>query len=141
MDCENAKHPGSGITLLPSKSRAKVYVVDDDAAVRDSLAAMIESYGFDIEAYPSGKEFLNKVPPNARGCLLLDLHLPIIGGLEVLSKMRARGQTLAVILITGGGSDRGLVDRAQSFGALTVMDKPLDHKQLIANLTRIHDGR
>lgn len=114
----------------------KVYVVDDDAAVRDSLSAMIESHGFDVEAFPSGYEFLNRVPSDARGCLLLDLHLPVIGGLEVLGMMRSRGLTLPVIIITGGSSSDGLIARARAAGVLMVMEKPLDHRLLLANLTR-----
>ena len=130
---QGSTETGTGVTLDP---RTKVYVVDDDDAVRDSLSAMIESHGFVVEAFSSGGEFLNRVPVGARGCLLLDLHLPVVGGLEVLNKMRSKGLALPVILITGGG-DGATAARARTVCALLVMEKPLDHKLLLANITRI----
>ena len=121
---------------MTAQATPKVYVVDDNDAVRDSLSAMIESHGFAVEAFSSGKDFLSGVPHGSRGCLLLDLHLPIVGGLEVLKKMRAKGHRMPVILITGGG-DSTVAAQAQAAGASLFMEKPLDHKALLANITRV----
>jgi FixJ family two-component response regulator len=113
----------------------KVYVVDDDDAVRDSLVALIESHGLDVEVFRSGDEFLGRVSPTSRGCLLLDLHLPIVGGLEVLTTLRSKGVGMPVILITGGG-DGTMAIRARQEGAWLVMEKPLNYKELLDNITR-----
>lgn len=122
------------------RQTSKVYVVDDDDAVRDSLVALIESHGLDVEVFRSGDEFLRRVSPTSRGCLLLDLHLPIVGGLEVLSALRSKGIDIPVILITGGG-DGTMATRARQIGAWLVMEKPLNYKELLENITRaLHAG-
>lgn len=122
-----------------SRPTPKVYVVDDDDAVRDSLVALIESHGLDVEVFSSGREFLDHVAPRSQGCLLLDLHLPIVGGLEVLSAMRSKGVDIPVILITGGG-DGTMATRARQAGAWLVMEKPLNYKELLGNITRVLDA-
>jgi len=123
-----------------SRQISKVYVVDDDDAVRDSLVALIESHGLDVEVFQSGDEFLSRVSPASRGCLLLDLHLPIMGGLEVLSALRSKGIGIPVILITGGG-DGTMATRARQIGAWLVMEKPLNYKELLDNIARALHAR
>jgi FixJ family two-component response regulator len=122
-----------------SRPTPKVYVVDDDDAVRDSLVALIESHGLAVEVFRSGEEFLNRVSPASQGCLLLDLHLPIVGGLEVLSALRSKGVAIPVILITGGG-DGTMATRARQVGAWLVMEKPLNYRELLDNITRALDA-
>src|SRR5262245_22413821 len=84
-------------------SQSVIYLVDDDDAVRDSLKVLLESHGLAVRDYESTDEFLRNLNPGSQGCLILDLHLPILGGLELLRMMRKRKLDLPIIFITGRG--------------------------------------
>lgn len=120
---------------MTKNGNAVVYVVDDDDAVRDSLTALFESHDLNVEAFGSGEDFLAAVAPERGGCLVLDLHLPVMGGLHILSRMGERKIGMPVIVITGGGDDKEM-RMARESGASIVMEKPLDHRQLIANVQK-----
>jgi len=110
-----------------------VHVVDDDEAVRDSLCALLESYGIVVLAYGSANEFLLAAPAPSQGCLLIDLHMPGIGGLELLEMLQARGSKVPVIAMTGR-SDAVLRERAVRAGAVTLLDKPVTEDVLLNSL-------
>jgi FixJ family two-component response regulator len=112
-----------------------IHVVDDDEAVRDSMQILLESYGFAVRDYASAVDFLavNKTLPV--GCLLLDLHMPGMTGLELLEILRARGFDCPVILVTGR-SDSQLRERASRAGAIALLDKPVDDDLLLGALNR-----
>ncbi len=110
---------------------ATVHLVDDDDAVRDSLKTLLESYGMDVRDYKSAVEFLDKARVFERGCLVLDLHLPIMSGLDLLEVMRERKLTLPVVFMTGR-SDRQTKERALRAGAIAFLDKPADEETLMA---------
>ena len=110
-----------------------VHVVDDDEAVRDSMRALLESYGIEVRAYASAREFLVESPAHATGCVLLDLHMPGMTGLELLETMQAQGMRVPVIAITGR-SDSVLKERAARAGAVTLLDKPVSDEMLMNSL-------
>ena len=89
----------------------RVYLVDDEAAVRRSVGFMLKTSGFDVEGYESGEEFLKSAPHLAPGCVLLDVRLGAMDGLAVQQALKDRGVMLPVIIITGHG-DVGLAVRA-----------------------------
>ncbi len=111
--------------------------MDDDEAVRDSLAALLESVGLPVVVFASGKDFLAAYDPRQRGCLLLDLDLPDMHGTEVLQALFAAGAALPVIVITGrrGGAQRRSWPEAAY--VVTLLDKPFQEQAL---LTAIHDA-
>lgn len=115
------------------KSTGTIYVVDDDEAVRDSLIALLESHGLSARAFGSGADFLVNVVPADRGCIVLDLHLPIVGGLQILHSLARANIRMPVIVITGGGDGKS-ASLAREAGAWIVMEKPLDHRRLVANI-------
>src|SRR5262249_25263459 len=80
-----------------------VYAVDDDAAVRDSLKILLESYDLIVRDFGSGPDFLGAVESKGAACLVLDLHLPVMGGFEVMNTLGHRGSRLPIIVITGRG--------------------------------------
>ena len=111
-----------------------VHVVDDDEAVRDSMRALLESHGYEVRDYASAREFLVGTPVQPRGCMLLDLHMPGMSGLELLDMLHARGSKLPVIAVTGR-SDAALRERVVRAGALVLLDKPIPDDRLLNSLT------
>ena len=112
-----------------------VYLVDDDEAVRDSLKILLESCGFAVEDYPSGPAFLEAWRGGWRGCLVLDLHMPAMTGLQLLQAMRTRAVDLPAIVITGR-ADSATEVQAIEAGALAVLEKPVGGDVLVAMIAR-----
>jgi two-component system response regulator FixJ len=79
-----------------------IYVIDDDDAVRDSLRMLLESHRFPVRTYASGTAFLRDEPPSESGCLLIDVDMPDMNGLDLLDELRKRGVTIPAIVMTGG---------------------------------------
>ncbi len=108
-----------------------VHLVDDDDAVRDSLRILLESYGFDVHDYKSATDFLAAAATGATGCLVLDLHLPVLGGLELITLMQQRQMRVPVVFITGRG-EREIKERAIKAGATAFLDKPVCEESLVS---------
>ncbi|MGQ9648936.1 MAG: response regulator transcription factor [Phycisphaerae bacterium] len=117
-------------------SDAIVFVVDDDAAVCDSLRFLIESVGLRVQTFSSADEFLAAYTPDQPGCLVLDIRMPGMSGLELQEQMANRGCTLPVIIITAHGDVPSAV-RAMHAGAVDFMSKPFNDQNL---LDRVHQA-
>jgi two-component system response regulator FixJ len=109
---------------------ATVHLVDDDEAVRDSLKILLESYGMTVFDHGSAEEFLNSGAARAGGCLVLDLHLPVIGGLDLIRILRQRRNDVPMVLITGR-SDNETRARAMEAGAFAFLEKPVSEEALL----------
>ena len=121
--------------MLSESVQRMIYIVDDDDAVRDSLKALLESLGFEVKDFHSAHEFLAERKVDSSGCLLLDLHMPVMSGLDLLEHMRDKGPQLPTIIITGR-SDAFLKERALRSGARDFIDKPVSDDALIAAIGR-----
>ncbi len=110
--------------------RPTIYVVDDDDAVRDSLRILLESYHLAVRDFGSVPEFLDGHAPVENSCLVLDLHLPAMGGFDVMNTLARRGVPLPVIVITGR-SDAQTRARALESGAVAFLEKPVDDQALM----------
>jgi two-component system response regulator FixJ len=108
-----------------------VHVVDDDEAIRQSVSFMLKKAGYAVETYASGTEFLKATTRAAQGCLLLDVRMPEIDGLEVQARLAAQGIMLPVIMLTGHG-DVTLAVRAVKAGAIEFLEKPFERAALLA---------
>ncbi|MBM3598315.1 MAG: response regulator transcription factor [Alphaproteobacteria bacterium] len=113
--------------------RAKVYLVDDEPAVRNSLALMLGSFGFNVETFDSGRALLSVVGPESDGCVVADVCMPEMTGIELHHKMQERGLDLPVIYITGQG-DVPMTIEAFKTGAVDFIEKPVDDAQLCLSL-------
>lgn len=107
-----------------------VYIVDDDAWVRDSLAVMLAGEGFRTQSYAGAQEFLNDFQPARAGCLLLDVKMPGMSGLELQTALRERGADVPIIVITAHG-DVPTARAALISGAVEFLEKPVDPVQLL----------
>ena len=107
-----------------------VYVVDDDRAVRDSLVSLLTSNGITVRSFASARDFLARRAQDAQGCLVLDLYMPELGGLELLRLLRARGNGIPVIAISGR-RDAVLDAALKRESVMAILSKPFDDKKLL----------
>ncbi len=113
----------------------KVYLVDDELAVRRSISFMLKTAGMEVEGFESGEAFLKVAGSLDPGCVLLDVRLGGIDGLAVQQLLRDRGIMLPVIIITGHG-DVGLAVRAMKAGAVDFIEKPFEKATLIGAIAQ-----
>jgi two-component system response regulator FixJ len=114
---------------------AVVFIVDDDADVRDSLQALLEAAGFRVEAFDAATKFLANDRAIHGGCLIADIRMPEMDGLELQQELVNRRVALPVIIITGHG-DVPLAVRAMKAGAIDFIEKPFDDELLLASVRR-----
>ena len=107
-----------------------VYVVDDDKAVRDSLIWLLESVGLRVQAFASATDFLAILADDTRGCLVVDLRLPGMSGLDLLDQLHQRKASLPAIMVTGHGDVPAAV-RAMKVGAIDFIEKPYNDEVLL----------
>ncbi len=112
-----------------------VSVVDDDEQVRESLAALIQSMDVEVEAYASGREFLDHYNPGQPGCIVLDLRMPQLNGQEVIDELVARQINTPVIMISGHGDIPAAVAAIKS-GAIDFLEKPYPGSALMDSVRR-----
>ena len=107
-----------------------VYIVDDDDGIRDALSRLLETQGLSPKAFASAEEFLGICDPPMRGCLLLDVRMPKMSGLDLQRCLLERNIALPIIFLTGYG-DISMSSRAFRGGAVDFLEKPFDNQALI----------
>jgi two-component system response regulator FixJ len=117
---------------MPDKT---VFVVDDDAAVRHGLRFMLRAAGYSVEAFPSAGAFLEEYDPHRGGCLVLDVQMPRMTGIELQQDLNLRGWRIPVIFITGHGTVP-LAIAAMKAGAFDFIEKPLREDALLDSIER-----
>jgi two-component system response regulator FixJ len=111
-------------------SRRTLYIVDDDDDVRESAALLLESSGYAVQTYASGVAFLETFDPAIPACILLDIHMPQMDGLEVQRRLAERGVPWPVIVLTGQG-DISIAVNAMKNGAFEFLEKPYPNDVLL----------
>jgi len=111
-------------------SKSTVYIVDDDQAIRHAMELLMRSVGLDYEIFHSGDDFLSNHSNDRAGCLVLDIRMPGLGGLELQEKLNESGSTLPVIFITGHG-DVPMAVEAMQKGAVDFIQKPFRDQELL----------
>lgn len=108
----------------------RVYIVDDDDAMRDSLVWLLESHGHSVQAFTSAARFLESYRVDMRGCLVLDVRMPGMSGLELHERLASMRSSLAVVFVTGHG-DVPMAVSAVKKGAVDFVEKPFSDKDLL----------
>jgi len=113
---------------MPDKR--KVYVIDDDAAMRDSLNFLLDAADFDVRLFDSAMKFLDALASLDFGCVVSDVRMPGIDGIELLKRMKALNSHFPIVIITGHG-DVPLAVEAMKLGAVDFLEKPFEDDRLI----------
>ncbi|HEX8580616.1 MAG TPA: response regulator FixJ [Allosphingosinicella sp.] len=119
-------------------SEGIVHVVDDDDAMRHSLLFLLECDGIEARAYESALAFLERLPTMERGCIVTDIRMPGMSGLELVERLKAEGISDPVIVITGHG-DVPMAVEAMKAGVTDFLEKPFDDQQLLSAVRRALD--
>jgi RNA polymerase sigma factor (sigma-70 family) len=113
-----------------SSAKPTVYIVDDDQQIRYAMELLMRSVGMDYAIFGSGNDFLDRYSNEFAGCLVLDIRMPGLGGLELQDKLIERGSTLPIIFITGHG-DVPMAVEAMQKGAVDFIQKPFRDQDLL----------
>ncbi len=120
--------------------KAVIHVIDDDAAMRDSLAFLLDVNGFKPRVYDSANAFLDEIAADILGCIVSDIRMPGMNGIELVRKLKSEGSACPVILITGHG-DVVLAVEAMKAGAVDFIEKPFDDAVLLGAIRSALDAR
>ncbi len=119
---------------MDSKNKV-VHIVDDDEAVRDSLEMLMKSVGLNVQSYESAIDFLDSVDADTSGCLVLDIRMPLMSGLELQDELISRHSLLPIIFISGHG-DIPMAVKAVKKGAIDFISKPFQDQDLLDSVQR-----
>jgi len=122
------KEPGAARKYM---SEAVVYLIDDDEAVRKSLAFLLKAAQLNVRTHESAVAFLKVLPKAGPGCIITDMHMPQVDGIELIRRLRDHGCNLPVIVITGVGDLRHAVEAIKA-GAIDFLEKPICAEMLLA---------
>ena len=121
----------------PMPDERHVYIVDDDEAVRDSLSVLLEASGYDARSFSLAREFLSAAPTLPLGCLIADIRMPEMDGLELQRHLNEQSLNFPMIVITGHG-DVSLAVRAMKTGALDFIEKPFASRAILDSVEAAH---
>lgn len=121
--------------MAPEKMTAQrvVHVIDDDEALRESLAFLLRAAQLEVKSYPSARAFLDELPDESLGCVITDVRMPDISGIDLLRRLKELKIGVPVIVVTGHG-DVALAVEAMKIGAADFFEKPFDDDLLLASV-------
>jgi two-component system response regulator FixJ len=112
-----------------------IHLIDDDSALRETLNFFLQSEGYVVRIYSSARLFLDTIEPTENGCIITDVHMPEMTGIELLATLNERGVFMPAIVISGR-SDVGLENEAMKRGAVDFFEKPFDPEILLAAICK-----
>ena len=116
-------------------TRSRIYLIDDEQAVRAALAEMLRVFGYDVETFASAEDFLGKFDDSCPGCVVADVRMPGMDGIELVRELERRGSVIPTVVITGHG-DVPMAVEAIKAGAEDFIEKPIDDRALVAAINR-----
>jgi two-component system CheB/CheR fusion protein len=135
---KSAAPDGAQQLRLEADTSSTVFVVDDDAAIRDAARDLLQENGYTVELFADGEAFLDAYRPGREGCLLADVMMPGMSGVELIERLKSEGRQLPTIVITGNGAVPIAV-QAMKAGAVDFIEKPVGHQELLASVKRALD--
>lgn len=121
--------------MCPSIDAPTVYLVDDDRSMRDAISSLVRSVGLDVVTFASASEFLDHVRSKASACLILDVRMPRMSGIDLQHALKGKGVDIPIIFITGHG-DIPMAVRAIKSGALEFLAKPFRDDELLEAINK-----
>jgi FixJ family two-component response regulator len=115
---------------ISQEAKPVVFIVDDDLSVRKSLSRLLESLGFDTETFASGDEFLTRQKHQGVGCLVLDVRMPGLSGMDLQQELETTGDCMPIVFVTGHG-DITMSVQAMKKGAVDFLTKPFNEDELL----------
>jgi FixJ family two-component response regulator len=112
-----------------------IFVIDDDASVRKAFRRVIALAGHTVEVFSSAEAYLRQAAPDGPGCLVLDIRMPGMSGLDLQRSVKATPHELPIVFVTGHGDDQAR-EQALSGGAVAVIDKPVDMGELLSAIAQ-----
>jgi FixJ family two-component response regulator len=122
--------PGAVREPVDEALKPKVFIVDDDPAMRESLCFLVGSVGLEVAAFSAAQEFLDRYDPRHPGCLVLDIRMPGMSGLELQDRLLESGIRIPIVMVTGFG-DVPMAVRAMKRGAIGFIEKPFTDQDLL----------
>ena len=116
-------------------TRSRIYLIDDEQPVRAALAEMLRVFGYDVETFASAEDFLGKFDDSCPGCVVADVRMPGMDGIELVRELERRGSVIPTVVITGHG-DVPMAVEAIKAGAEDFIEKPIDDRALVAAINR-----
>ena len=123
-----------------SSDNKQIYILDDDKSVRCSLKTFLVSYGFAVDTFSSAEEFSSDVRNKAPGCLILDIHMPVLNGLDIQQRLTKERYNLPVIVITADRDER-FKEQALKAGAVGFLQKPFENRYLLHMVNQVFNKR
>jgi two-component system CheB/CheR fusion protein len=123
------------LCLEGGEGSSTVFVVDDDPSIREAMRDLLQENGYSVELFADGLAFLEAYRPGREGCLLADVLMPGMSGVELIERLKADGHQLPAIMITGSGAVPMAV-HAMKAGAVDFIEKPVGHEDLLASVKR-----
>jgi len=123
------------VASVASRKKLSVHIVEDEESIRDSTSMLLEAFGFHVQTFASALEYLDSASVGAADCLLVDVHMPQMTGVEMLELLRSRGIMTPVIIMTGNGYH--LRHRVLGAGNSTVLLKPFEESELLGKIAEI----
>ena len=120
---------------MTAPTTPRVFIVDDDASVRKSLARIVRAVGFEAEVFAAAREFLARAPHLGPCCLVLDVRMPGLTGIQLQELLAATGRRMSIVFVTGH-ADVPTSVKAMKAGAVDLLTKPVDAQDLIAAIQR-----
>ncbi len=117
--------------------KPRVFIVEDDEGLRELLSTLAGTAGFEVTAFESAEEFLAAYDPAQAGCLVLDIGLPGLSGLDLLKRLSAQKAKLPVIMISGSGEATSITAQATKLGAADFFEKPFDVYVLLNRIQQV----
>jgi two-component system, LuxR family, response regulator FixJ len=118
-----------------SKDTATIFVVDDEASVRQALTEMLNVFGYKVEAHPTAEDLLQSLDPRQVGCIVADVRMPGMDGIELVHELARRNVTVPVVVFSGH-ADIAMAVAAIKAGAEDFIEKPIDDSKLVAAINR-----